>query len=95
MKFCISTVASDYIKQKGGEIIIFKGNLMSCCGGTMPNPMLEVGHPRRPLENYRILEEMGVTIYLDNDLLPYQGIAEIGLMKNLFWKSISFNYREE
>lgn len=50
MKFHISAAAADYIKQKGGEIIIFKGNLMGCCGGTMPSPMLEVGHPRRSLE---------------------------------------------
>ncbi len=67
MEFQISTAAANYIKQKGGEIIIFKGSLMGCCGGTMPTPMLEVGHPRRPLENYRALEQAGVTIYQDND----------------------------
>lgn len=95
MEFRISAASSDYIKQKGGEIIIFKGNLMGCCGGTMPSPMLEVGHPRRPLENYRMLEEAEVTIYLDNDLQSYQGVAEIDLEKNLLWKSLSFKYREE
>ncbi len=95
MKFQISAVAADHIKQKGGEIIIFKGSLMGCCGGTMPSPMLEVGHPRRPLENYHTLEQAGISIYLDNDLLSYQGVAEIGLEKNLWWKSVSFQYREE
>lgn len=94
MEFHISAAAADYIRQKGGEIIIFQGNLMSCCGGTMPTPMLEVGHPRRPLENYRSLKQSGLTIFLDNDLLSYDGVAEIGLEKNLWWKSVSFHYKE-
>lgn len=95
MEFCITAAAADYIKQEGGEIIVFKGNLMGCCGGTMPSPMLEVGHPRRPLENYCMLEQSGIRIYLDNELLSYQGAAEIDLVKNLWWKSVSFQYREE
>lgn len=95
MRFDISSTASDYINQKGGEIIIFKGNLSGCCGGNIPTPSMEVGHPRRPLENYQQIKEAGVILYIDNDLLPYQGIVKIGLEKNLFWKSLSFSYREE
>jgi hypothetical protein len=95
MKFCISTMAYDYINQKGREIIIFKGNLSGCCGSTIPIPMIEVGHPYRPLENYQVHKDREMTIYLDNELLAYQGTAEIDLEKFLFWKHLSFNYREK
>ncbi|MFT9493598.1 CC/Se motif family (seleno)protein [Anaerosolibacter sp.] len=97
MKFSISTTASDYIKQKGGEIIIFKGSrsLGGCTGASIPTPMMKVGHPNRPLENYQLLKETGVTIYLANELLNYQGTAKIDLDKILFWKSLSFDYLKE
>jgi uncharacterized Zn-finger protein len=94
MKFCITSIASDYINRKGGEITIFMHNLSGCCSGAIPCPMLKVGHPRIFLENYHMLQEAGITIYLGNDLLSYDGVAEIDFVKNLFWKYLSFNYRK-
>jgi hypothetical protein len=57
--------------------------------------MMEVGRPRSPLENYDVVWENGLEIYLDKELADYNGIVEIGLEKNLWWKSLSFKYRED
>ena len=91
----ISADAAKYIKDKGGNLIIFQGNLTGCCIGKVPSPMMEIGMPRRPLENYAIIDhESGITVYLDKDLASYKGKGEITLSKNLWWKLLSFNYRE-
>ncbi|MCL4442123.1 MAG: hypothetical protein M1609_16500 [Firmicutes bacterium] len=58
--------------------------------------MIEIGEPRRPLENYDIIDhEPGITVYLDKDLASYKGHGEITLSKNLWWESLSFTYQED
>jgi hypothetical protein len=47
------------------------------------------------LENYDVVWENGLEIYLDKELADYNGIVEIGLEKNLWWKSLSFKNRED
>lgn len=91
----ISDEAVEYIKNKGGRVIIFQGCLTGCCAGNVPSPMMEVGAPRRSDDNYDIFNESGVTVYLDKELASYSGTAKIALDRTLWWKSLSFSYMEE
>lgn len=94
MDISISNEAAEFIAGKGGQIIIFRGCLTGCCVGKVPAPMIEVGKPRRPLDNYDVVKyESGVTVYFDKDLASCQGTCEITLAKNLWWKSLSFKYQ--
>ncbi len=96
MRVVISGEAAKYIRDKGGQVVIFRGSLTGCCAGKVPSPMIEVGQPRRPLENYDIINhESGITVYMDKDLAPFNGTGEITLSKNLWWQLLSFNYRED
>ncbi|WP_202708568.1 CC/Se motif family (seleno)protein [Sporosalibacterium faouarense] len=94
MEFSISTKASNYINEKGGEVVIYKGkrSLGGCSGATIPTPMMKLGNPDRSHENYQLIKEAGITIYLANELQKYKGTAKIELDKILFWKSLSFDY---
>lgn len=91
----ITDEAVEYIKNKGSRVIIFQGCLTGCCAGNVPSPMMEIGAPRRPIENYDIITETGVTVYLDKELASYNGTAKIALDRTLWWKSLSFNYLED
>lgn len=96
MRVVISDEAAEFIKSKGGQIIVFQGNLTGCCIGKVPSPMLEIGRPRRPLDNYDVLNlDSGITVNLDKDMASYNGTGEITLSKNLWWKSLSFDYYED
>lgn len=95
IRVTISEEAAKYIKNKGGRLIIFQGCLTGCCAGNVPAPMMEVGEPRRPVENYNIFNESGVTVYMDKELASYNGHAKITLDRTLWWKSLSFGYLEE
>jgi len=91
----ISPEAAGFIKKKGGKLIIFQGTLSGCCGGSLPSPMFEVGSPRRPLDSYQSLNESGITVYSDNELIESKGTAQISLERTLWWQSLSFNYQDE
>lgn len=94
MRVIISDEAAEFIKSKGGQIIVFQGNLTGCCIGKVLSPMLEIGRPRRSLDNYDILNlKSGITVNLDKDLASFDGTGEITLCNNLWWKSLSFNYQ--
>ncbi|GAB6151348.1 hypothetical protein JCM17380_00980 [Desulfosporosinus burensis] len=95
LKVDVAPEAARYIQSKGGEIIIFRGTLSGCCGGTLPSPDMELGHPRRPLDNYCVENRTGITLYIDNELSAYNGRAEVTLGKNLWWSSLSFKYYED
>jgi len=97
MKFSISTKASNYINEKGGEIVIYKGkrSLGGCTGASIPTPMMKLGNPNHSLENYQLIKEAGITIYFANELEDYKGTAQIKLDKILFWKSLSFDYLKD
>lgn len=96
MRLNISSDAANYIRDKGGNLIIFQGSFTGCCIGKVPSPMIEIGVPKRPHENYDILNlDSGITVYLDKDLASYNGTGKITLSKNLWWKSLSFDYRED
>lgn len=93
MQITISNEASEFIINKGSQLIVLLGSLTGCCIGKVPSPMLEIGRPRRPLKNYDIQNlESGITVYLDKDLASYKGTAEITLSKSLWWKSLSLKY---
>ena len=74
--------AAELIRQKGGQVIIFEGRLTGCVAGNLPAPIMEVGRPRRPLDNYAVLEEAGVQVYLKKILLTYPGTAEFSVVRN-------------
>lgn len=95
MRVTISNEAIEYIKSKGGQLIIFQGCLTGCCAGNLPSPMMELGSPRRPLENYEIITVSRISFFVDKDLDTYKGTGKINLDRNFWWKSLSFCYHED
>ncbi|KKM09516.1 hypothetical protein SY88_18055 [Clostridiales bacterium PH28_bin88] len=95
MQVKISPEAAEHINQKGGHLVIFRGQYSGCCAGSVPAPMLELGIPRNAPENYETMEVAGVTVHLDHEVTSFPGIAEISLDKALWWKTLSLDYREE
>ncbi len=94
MKFSISTKATSYINEKGGEIVIYMGkrSLGGCTGASIPTPLMKLGNPDHSLENYQLIKQAGITIYFSNELQDYKGTAQIKLDNILFLKSLSFDY---
>jgi len=96
MNIKITPQAAELIRRKGGQVVLFEGRLTGCVAGNIPAPMMEVGRPRRTLDNYAVLEEAGVQVYLDKILLTYPGTAEFSVVQNMWKKKVlSFNYQED
>lgn len=94
MQVTVSPEAAAFIKEKGGHILIFRGQYSGCCVGSVPAPKLDVGKPRNPPENYKIVEISGVTVHIDKELNQFSGTADISLDKALRWRTLSLQYRE-
>ncbi|QNB46769.1 hypothetical protein BR63_10895 [Thermanaerosceptrum fracticalcis] len=86
---------SQFIRQKGGNILIYEGLASGCCAGSVPEPGLELSKPRRNPENYQERQVGDITVYLDKALASLKGWAEITLTSVWRWKSLSFSYKED
>ncbi|MCL4515826.1 MAG: hypothetical protein M1379_09630 [Firmicutes bacterium] len=95
MQITISEQAAEYIRKKGGHVVIYRGSLSGCCGGNVAHPAMELGKPRRGPENYQPLNVAGVNVHLDKEVASFSGTAEISLDKALWWNTLSLDYREE
>lgn len=90
MRVSLDPDAAEYIRRKGGHLILFRAQLTGCCGiGSAPAPMWEIGPPRRPLENYRVEQIQGVTVYVDRALDESGPDLCIVLDKVFGWQSLS------
>lgn len=90
MRISLDPDAAEHIRRKGGHLILFRAELTGCCGiGSAPAPMWEIGPPRRPLEDYRVEQTQGVTVYVDR-ALDVSGLGlRIGLDNIFGWCSLS------
>ena len=90
MRVSLDPDAAEYIRRKGGQLILFRAEVTGCCGiGSAAAPMLEIGPPRRPLENYRVGQIQGITVYVDRALDESGPDLRIVLVKVLGWQSLS------
>ncbi len=92
MRITMEPEAAEHIRRKGGQLILFRATMTGCCGiGSVPTPMWEIGRPRRPIQEYRVEEIQGVTVYLDRALdLPGLGI-HVGLDSVFGWRFLSLS----
>lgn len=93
MKLNIDPEAAEFIREEGGHAIIFAGKTTGCCTiGWLLEPMVELGKPRRPLEEYQVIEAGGATLYLDRALELVEQTYRLHLTRFLNWKSLSVSY---
>lgn len=93
IKLNIDPEAAAFIKEEGGHAIIFAGKTTGCCTiGSLLEPMVELGKPRRPLEEYEVTEVGGATLYLDRTLESVEQTFRLHVTRFLKWKSLSVSY---
>ncbi|MFZ5827606.1 MAG: CC/Se motif family (seleno)protein [Bacillota bacterium] len=93
MKLNVDPEAAAFIAQEGGQAIIFAGKTGGCCTiGWLLEPMVELGEPRRPLEEYQVMQVGGATLYLDRALESVEQTYRLHLTRVLNWKSLSVSY---
>lgn len=83
MKISITDKAREYIKGRGGEIVVSTVVAKGCCGAAVREPAISVRLPKE-IQNYRKLENDGITIYIP----PKLEIGENGIMIKMggLWK---------
>lgn len=95
MKVFLEPPAREYVRRRGGHLILFEAEVSGCCGlGRALVPMQEVGYPRRPLQEYISLDSDGVTIHVDVALAARNESIRISLTQVLGWRKLSLT-REE
>lgn len=93
MKLTIDPEATAFIREEGGHAILFAGKTTGCCTiGSLLEPMVEIGEPKRPLEEYQVIEADGATIYLDRALEAVEQTFRLHVTRVLRWKSLSVSY---
>ncbi len=82
--------AAALIRESGGQLILYEAPFSGCCGiGSVPVPSWEIGRPRRPLDEYRLVISDGVEVYLDKQFDRSDRTVQVRLTKMLGWRSLS------
>lgn len=90
----VSGDAAQYIRARGGHVVVFVGTLSGCCGGTVPSPpVLEVGKPRRNPRDYEAIQVAGITVHVENRVSTGWRTVRITLDRALWWKTLSIEAR--
>lgn len=67
MDISLDGAAAEFIRQRGGHLVLFEAPVTGCCGiGSAPELMMEVGRPRRSSEHYDSHLIDGVHIHADH-----------------------------
>lgn len=95
MNVFLEPPAREYVRQRGGHLILFQAEVSGCCGlGRALVPMQEVGYPRRPLNEYTSLESEGVTIHVGVALAARNESIRVSLTQVLGWSKLSLTLEE-
>lgn len=90
MRVRLEPEAAALIREKGGRLILYEAPVSGCCGlGSVPVPSWEIGTPRRPLDEYRLLETDGVEVFIDKALDRNSQTVQVRLTKLLGWRSLA------
>ncbi len=92
MRVTVEPEAVDFIRSKGGHLILFQAEVTGCCGvGSAMAPNLDIGLPRRPPAEYRSFESDGITVHVDNALDLEDDDFRVSLTSIFGWRSLSLS----
>lgn len=88
MEIYIADEAQDYIKARGGEVVISTVVAKGCCGAMVREPITSTKLPKE-IKSYRRPERTGITIYLPLNLQVKESGLVIKLSSIWKWKHLS------
>ena len=86
---------AEYLKNKGGNLLIFLGSYSGCFVGKVPAIMLDSAMPRGNFDSYSVIKVEGVNVYMDSEISKLSGVIKVWEEKNLIWSNLYHEYLPE
>jgi hypothetical protein len=93
LKLQIDAEAVALIKEEGGHVVISSGQGGGCrMIGSVMQAQADPGKPDRPLDQFRVIEVDGATVYLDKELDADEGEYRLHVTRFMGHKNLAVSY---
>lgn len=94
MKLNVDPEAAALIREEGGHVVVSHAKGGGCCTiGSLIQPQAEYGKPERSLDEFRVIEVDGATIYLDRVLdNRVESTYRLHVTRFLNWKNLEVSF---